>query len=513
MSDVASGPDGAGRARRAVISVAIASGAVGFTTTAVTVGTRGMAVELSLSTVQLGWVVNAYLVSTAAFVLIGGRMGDVVGRVRTFDMGLGLFAAASVLGVVAPGFWVLVAARIGQGIGAALILPSSIEVIAEYSRKGDESPGFRWRGLAYASSFAIGPLVGGVLTDWFTWRWIFALDAVLVLVAGAIALPLRNHAGRGSHRPTHDFVGAGLAMILISLTVLLAERVATWEFVSLRAGATLIVCLGLAALLVRHERRAEHPLMHPFIFRDRLVLGANIATVGASIGMLSLLYFFNLFAQSAATFDQGAVSVIAALLPFLLSMLLCALFAQWLGNRIGPRGPATVGLVTMVAGFAWLTTVEAGTTRTQLLIPLTLAGVGAGIANSSLTSVAVLHLPAGRINEAAGWNSLARFLGSAMALAVGTATFLSVTASGSARNIAQATGALPSTDPNGDAFDLAASALDRDLSGPLMAATRAETAERFARTMGATAAILLVITAAFWWLLRPHPTPGPTVEH
>lgn len=500
--------------RRAVVSVTIASGLVGFTTTAVSVGTRGMTADLSLSTVQLGWVVNAYLVSAAALVLVGGRLGDVFGRVATFDLGLGIFALGSTLGAVAPGFTTLVVARILQGVGAALILPSSIEVVAEYSKRGSESSGFRWRGLAYASSFAIGPLVGGVLTDWFTWRLIFVLDAAVAIIAGLVARPLVNHPGRGTHRPTRDFLGAGLAAGLIALVVLLAERLAVWEVVSVKCGVIVAVCVVLAVLLVRHERCAEHPLLHPFIVQDRAVLGANIATVGSSIGMLSLLYFFNLFAQSAATLDQGALSVLAALVPFLASMTLCALFAHWLGDRIGPRGPVTVGLVMMVVGFAWLATVSRDTGRSDLLFPLALAGVGAGIANASLTSVAVLHLPAGRMNEAAGWISLSRFLGSAMALAVGTSTFLSVAAARATGPIAQASGRLPWDNPNGDAFDMAAAALDRDLSGPLMAATHAATAERFARTMGVTAAVLLVIAAASWWLLRnARPAaPGPRAD-
>jgi DHA2 family multidrug resistance protein-like MFS transporter len=190
-------------------------------------------------------------------------------------------------------------------------------------------------------------------------------------------------------------------------------------------------------------------------------------------------------------------------------MLLCAAFAHWFGHRVGTRGPVALGLVLMVVGFSWLATVTGETSRTALLVPLALAGIGAGIANSSLTSVAVLHLPAGRMNEAAGWISLSRFLGSAMALAMGTATFLSIKAVSAAQDLGAASGVVPSADPNGDAFDLAAAALDRDLSGPLIAATHAATAERFSRTMGVTAASLAVITVVSWWLMRPAGTDGP----
>ena len=188
-------------------AVMLAVAAVGFTTTAITVGTRGMANELSLSTAELGWVVNAYLVAAAALVLVGGRLGDIIGRLRTFLLGLAVFAAGSVLGAVSWAFAPLVVARVGQGIGAALIVPATIELISEYSNEGREGDGFRWRGLVYASSFAIGPLVGGMLTDWLSWRWIFGFDVVLVLVAAIVVVPLRNHSGRGTHQPTRDLTG------------------------------------------------------------------------------------------------------------------------------------------------------------------------------------------------------------------------------------------------------------------------------------------------------------------
>ncbi len=482
----------------------MAVGAVGFTTTAITVGTRGMARELSLSTVELGWVVNAYLVAAAALVLVGGRLGDVIGRVRTFALGLAIFAGGSVLGAASWGFVPLVLARIAQGAGAALILPATIELIAAFSNSGRESVGFRWRGLVYASSFAIGPLVGGMLTDWLSWRWIFAIDAVVVALAAAVALPLRNRAAGGTHQPTRDFTGAVLVAVLVATVVLFAEQFATKDAASAASGVTLAVAVVTSVALVRHERRTPHPLVHPSILRNPLVLGANVATLGASLGMLSLLYFFNLFAQSAATFDSGAVSVLVALIPFIASLMFSAHLADWLGGRLGPRWPAVVGLTLMTAGFGLLATTSVGTTRNQMLLPLALSGLGAGIANASLTGVAVLHLPAGRTNEAAGWISLSRFLGSALALAVGTAAFLSVTAPAVAGGDVSGAPPVSTSVSSGKAFDLAVATLDRDLSGPLIAATQAATTERFARAMLVTTVLLAVITALAWWLMAPR---------
>jgi MFS family permease len=475
-----------------VLAVVVAVGCVGFTTTAITVGTRGMARELSLSTVQLGWVVNAYLVAAAALVLVGARLGDVIGRVRTFTVGTAVFALGSALAVVSSQFASLVVARVGQGIGAALILPASIELVTEFAHPGREGLWFRWRGLVYATSFAIGPLVGGVLTDLVSWRWIFVGDVVVIGVAGVVALRLDRRIGRGSHAPTRDFAGAAMVALLVALVVVLAERLTVWQVASVPVVVTALVIVAVALALARHERRTEHPLVHPSLLGNRLVAGANVATIGASVGMIGLLYFFNLFAQSAVGFDSSALAVLAALLPFGLSLVVCAQFAHWLGGRMGPRWPAVVGLGLMTVGFALLATTTAATSKTQLLVPLIVTGVGAGVANASLTSVAVLHLPAGRVNEAAGWISLSRFLGSAMAIAVGTATYLSIGGP-------DLTGG--SEVSGTTAFDIAVARLDHDLSAPLMAATQSATAERFARTMLLTAILLAIVTGLSWWLL------------
>lgn len=480
------------RRRRALAGVTLSAGVVGFMTTAVTVGTRGMARDLSLDATELGWVVNSYLVVAAALVLGGARLGDVFGRVRTLVIGLVVFTVASLGGMAAPGFAALIVARVLQGVGAALILPAGIEVIAEYAHDPSHVKGFRWRGLAYACSFAVGPLIGGVLTDWYSWRWVFALAALLSAVSFGIVASLERHPGRGTHRPTDDFVGAVLLAALVGLVVVLAERLAVMSIRSpvYVAGLLLVVLLGVVVLV--HEKRVEHPLLHRQVIEDHRVLGANVASLGASIGMVSLLYFFNLFAQSAVTFSSGAVSVLAALGPFIVSMLVCAGVAHILGARFGPTGPVAAGFIMMIAGFGLLSRVTASTTERQLVLPLMIAGVGAGITNASLTGVAVLDLPAGRMNEAAGWNGLARFLGSAMALAVGTTTYLSVTA----------TGAPPASAPNDvDAFEAAVDTLHQDLSGPFRAVTAVETAQRFARTMGATALMLSVIAAAACVLL------------
>jgi hypothetical protein len=241
------------------------------------------------------------------------------------------------------------------------------------------------------------------------------------------------------------------------------------------------------------------------------VLGANVATIAASIGMLGLIYFFGLFAESAAVFDSAAVGVAAALAPFALSIVLFAYFSEFLARHLGYWGPVLTGLGLAVVGFGWLSTTTAGTTEAQLVVPLALCGIGAGIANGGLTGVAVMSGGTDRLDEAAGMLSLSRFLGSALAIAIGTATYLSA-ASGRPR-LEGVEAAHPPEEVaiGGSAYHEVVAQLRQDLRAPFEAAARARSAEAFAATMRLATVVLLVLTLLSVWLLRPTrrtPTPG-----
>jgi len=494
---------------RATVAVCIAMVVVGLNTTAITIATRGMAHDLGASMRDLEWIMGAYLIAAAAFALVGGRLGDVAGRTSVLLAGLAVFVVGSLAAAAAPDTPLLIAARAVQGLGAALIMPASIEMIVAYPPGRGASEGFRARGVVYATAFGLGPLLGGILTDNVSWRAVFVFEAVVALGAVAVAVPLLGRHSAAPKRPTRDLRGAALTVVATVLVVLLASQPHRWGWTSPAVfGCAALLAVTLLAL--RHvELHTHHPLVHPSLLRDRIVIGANVATLGASIAMVGLIYFFNLFAQSAVGFRSTAVQVGLTLVPFTVSIVVFAVLASLLSRRFSFEGPVVCGLGLAVLGFVALSRVTVGVTEQQILFPLVLCGVGAGIANAGLTNPAVMTPPRKRVDEAAGLVSLSRFLGSAIAIAIGTATYLAVGVDPKGNELAatgeQADAMLLGT----GAFDRAVATLGADLRTPFEAAARASTVDAFASTMRMTAFGLALLTGLAIWLLRPrrdHPS-------
>jgi hypothetical protein len=314
----------------------------------------------------------------------------------------------------------------------------------------------------------------------------------------AVALPLLRSPSQLPKAPTRDFLGATLVAVFVFLIVFLASRGRTWGWTVWPTAAVAVLTLLVAAWAVRVEARTEHPLIHRALLRDPLVIGANVAMLGASIGMIGLVYFFSVFAQSALVFDSTALGVAFALLPFTLSIIGFSFVARFLSRRFGIIGPVIGGLGLAVIGFAWLGTTTVGTEEARLLIPLVLCGVGAGVANAGLTTPAVMTNRK-RIDEAAGLVSLTRFVGSAIAIAIGTATYLGV--GGPPSEITRGHSNSAATVLGGSAYRQAVATLREDLRRPFEAATRSSTVNAFATTMRVTALILAVLTLISAFLL------------
>ena len=300
--------------------------------------------------------------------------------------------------------------------------------------------------------------------------------------------------------PTRDWRGAVLVTAAIALTMIGAGRIRVWGWSSGRTIAMGAVVSAVVLALLVVERRTPHPLIHPSVWRDRVVIGANLATIAASVGMVGLIYFFSALAQSAAVFESTGLSVAVALGSFTITIAAFATVSGRLARSFGFAAPVLTGLVISVAGFLWLSATTTGTTEAQMLIPLSLCGFGAGIANGGLVSPAVLSGRLVRVDEAAGLTSLARFLGAAVAVVIGTSTYLAV-AVGDV-GVASAPPVDASVAVGASAYQRAVEVLRSDLRSPFEAAARTQTVEAFAATMRFTALLVAALAVISSWLLR-----------
>ncbi|MGW7366778.1 MFS transporter [Streptomyces sp. NPDC054841] len=376
-----------------------------------------MRADLGLSAVGLQWVVNAYSIAFAGFMLLGGRAGDLFGRKRMFLVGLGLFTAASLAGGLAQEGWQLLAARAGQGLGAAVLAPSTLALLTSAVPEGPA----RARAIATwtavgAGGGAAGGLVGGALTDSFSWRWTLLINVpvgALVLVLGKWWLTeSRGGEGRRLDLPGAVLVTAGLAT--------LAYGIVQTEQEGWAAPATLVpLGAGLALLgaFVAVESRAKTPLMPLKLFRMRSVSAANAAMFSCGAAMFSMWYFMTLYAQNVLGYTPLAAGL--ALMPSSFAVILGSKLAPRLMPVAGARNVAALGVLVSAAGFGWQSTMDAhGSYVTTIMLPGIVMMAGAGLGGTPLAALATSGAAPGDAGLVSGLINTSRVMGGALGLAV-----------------------------------------------------------------------------------------------
>lgn len=338
--------------------------------------------KASVSSVQ--WVVEAYALLLASLVLVGGSLGDRFGRRRIFTIGIAVFAASSAACALAPDVGFLVAARAVQGVGAALLVPSSLAILgAAFSRRERGRAVGTWSSLT-AVAGAIGPVAGGWLVQVASWRAVFFLNLPIAAVILAIALRKVPETRNASAGPL-DLKGAIAATIGLALLVfgLIEAPGAGWSdprvWTSLAAGA-----LALAAFVVV-ERRSAHPMVPLDLFRIRAFAGANLLTLflyAALSATFFLLPFELIQAQGYSPSEAGA-----ALLPLIVLISALSRPAGAIADRIGPRVPLTVGPAIAAVGFFLLAVTHDDPRYVTALLPaLSVLGLGMAITVAPLTA-------------------------------------------------------------------------------------------------------------------------------
>jgi EmrB/QacA subfamily drug resistance transporter len=414
MSDA---PTSAGRieyssrvGRGVVLAAVLGSGMAMLDGTVVNVALKTIGKDLDASLAQLQWITNGYLLLLASLILLGGALGDRLGRRRVFLVGVVWFAAASVLCGIAPDPRTLIAARVLQGVGGALLTPGSLAIIEAVFAREDRGRAIgAWSGLGSIAA-AIGPFLGGGLVQYADWRWIFLINAPLAAVTVVVTLRYVPETRAQSEGP-FDVLGAVLAALFLGgLTYWLIEWRTTYALMALVVG----VVAGVAFLVVEH--RSDHPMMPLSMFASRNFSAANAMTLLVYAALGAVLFFLVIDLQTVLGY--GALEAGIATLPLTVIMLLLAARGGQLGARIGPRIPMTVGPLVMAVGVAWLSRLTAGSSYwTGVLPPVVVFGLGLSLMVAPLTMTVLAAAPEDRTGIASGVNNAVARAGSLLAVA------------------------------------------------------------------------------------------------
>ena len=358
--------------------------------TVVNVALPAIQEDLGADLSQLQWIVAGYALTFAALMLIGGKLADAYGRRLIFVIGIVIFTLASLWCGLSDTGEMLIVARVVQGAGAALMNPATLSIIsATFPPKQRGAAIGIWAGVS-ALALAIGPLVGGLLTEHLSWHWIFFVNVPVGVIAIAASLMLITESKDETH-VSLDLPGLGTSALgLFALTYGLIEA-NTYGWTSARIVGSFVVAVVALASFVMIERRSRFPMLDLSLFRSGTYTGANVAMLLVALSMFGVFFFVSLYMQNILGYS--AVQAGAAFLPMTLLIILVAPIAGTTSDRFGSRWLMTIGMVLLGVQLLYFSQLSATSSFWNLLPGFILGGFGMAMAMTPTAAAAIRAVP------------------------------------------------------------------------------------------------------------------------
>ncbi len=390
-----------------------------FSQTAVWVTLPTLRHDLHLSAVGVQWVVNAYGLPLAMLVALGGRLGDRFGRTKMLVAGVVVFAVAAAVAGLAVQETTLLIARAIQGAGAALMLPAAASIVVD-SFQGHELGRATAIALAVSSGFiALGPVVGGALTELISWRVVFVLN--LAIAAGVLAFTVAARPANQA-RPERglDLTGALLLVGALGALVISFQEGAVWGWSSVATLALLATGAVLLVVLVVLEHRAAEPLLDLAQFRNPHYGVDSLVVAALRFGTLGVAVYSTIYFQDTLGFSPLQSGF--AIAPFVVALIVGTRLSGRVFDRLGARTPVGAGTAMLAAGLGLTAPLLAHDSYVLILPGLLIIGFGMGLANMAVTD-ALNHVPTERRGQASGMIQTVRHLGGSLGVAIAGALY------------------------------------------------------------------------------------------
>ena len=384
----------------------------------VNVALPSMQRDLGFAQQNLQWVVSAYALTYGSFLLLGGRAADIFGRRRVLMSGVALFTVASLVGGLAQSQWMLIWARAVEGVGGAIVSPAALSILTTTFEEGSErNRALGVWGTMGASGFAIGVLLGGILTDGLSWRWILFTNIPIGLMVLFFAPILLSQDEELGHTQRIDFIGAATITIGLSLLVYTLTRAPESGWLSPITLLLSALAIGFLTLFVWIESRVQSPMLPLSIFAKRTIAAANLiaALMGASGS--AVVFILTLYMQQVLGYS--ALQAGLAFLPNSLAGILAAPLASKLVTRLRVKSTMIVGLVVSMAGVILMTGISAnGSFRDDLLLGTVVFGCGFVFGLVTLIIAGTAGVQNSEQGLASGLLNTSQQIGSALGLAI-----------------------------------------------------------------------------------------------